>query len=59
MSDWDCCLRLSSQGGFRLYPASIIPRLHFIANAKAVGFDLMAINELFQLQSTKAANLLN
>ena len=47
-----------SQGGFRLYPASIIPRLHFIANAKAVGFDLMAINELFQLQETKAASQL-
>lgn len=45
-----------SQGGFRLYPETIIPRFQFIANAKAVGFDLTEIKELFQLQSTKAAS---
>lgn len=43
-----------SQGGYRLYPESIIPRLYFIANAKAVGFDLSEIKALFQLQETQA-----
>lgn len=40
-----------SQGGFRLYPEEIVPRLRFIANAKSVGFDLSEIKALLQLQS--------
>ena len=42
---------MRSQGGFRLYPEDIIPRLRFIANAKSVGFDLGEIRALLQLQS--------
>ena len=45
-----------SAGGFRLYPASIIPRFHFIANAKAVGFDLSEIKTLLALQSSRASS---
>ena len=45
-----------SQGGFRLYSESIVPRLYFIANAKAVGFNLTEIKALFQLQSTQVGS---
>lgn len=39
-----------SAGGYRLYPASLIPRFYFIKNAKAVGFDLSEIKYLLSLQ---------
>ena len=42
-----------SQGGFRLYPESVISRFHFIKNAKAVGFSLEEIKELLSLQQNK------
>ena len=42
-----------TQGGFRLYPESVISRFHFIKNAKGVGFSLEEIKELLSLQQKK------
>jgi len=43
-----------SEGGFRLYSEAIIPHVHFIANAKAVGFELSEIKGLLALQANHA-----
>jgi MerR family transcriptional regulator, copper efflux regulator len=40
-----------SKGGFRLYPENLVPRFHFIKNAKAVGFALAEIKALIELQN--------
>lgn len=40
-----------SDGGYRLYPESLIPRFRFIKNAKLVGFSLDEIKELLLLQA--------
>jgi len=47
-----------SQGGFRLYPESVISRFNFIKNAKAVGFSLDEIKELMAFQHGKLKSLL-
>jgi DNA-binding transcriptional MerR regulator len=43
-----------SNGGFRLYPESLIPRFYFIQNAKKIGFDLTETKNLLELQTNKA-----
>ncbi len=40
-----------SDGGYRLYPETLIPRFQFIKNAKLVGFSLNEIKELLFLQN--------
>lgn len=45
-----------SQGGYRLYPESIIGRLNFIHNAKSVDFDLKEIKSLIDLQDSTASS---
>lgn len=42
-----------SEGGYRLYPEDVIPRFHFIRNAKSVGFSLEEIKILLDLQKSK------
>lgn len=42
-----------SAAGYRTYPEAIVSRLRFIINAKAVGFTLQEIRELFALQEQK------
>ena len=41
---------LRRTSGYRIYPESIINRLHFIKNAQSVGFTLDEIGELLILQ---------
>ena len=41
---------LRTEAGYRIYPESIISRLHFIQSAKDAGFTLVEIKELIQLQ---------
>lgn len=45
-----------SKSGYRLYPKKLIPRFHFIQNAKSVGFSLNEIKELLALQQKKNAS---
>ncbi len=42
---------LRSDGGHRLYDGTMLTRLHFIRNAKLVGFTLDEIDELLALQN--------
>lgn len=44
-------------GGFRIYPESLVPRLYFIKNAKAVGFNLEEIKMLLMLQKNRSPSL--
>jgi DNA-binding transcriptional MerR regulator len=44
---------MRSSGDHRLYPESVASRLHFIRNAKEVGFTLEEIKELLTLQENK------
>ncbi len=45
-----------SEGGYRLYPEEVIPRFHFIRNAKAVGFSLEEIKtKISQLKKMQKA----
>ena len=48
-----------SQGGYRLYSESLVPRFNFIKNAKAVGFSLTEIKKLLSLQQNKQASSQN
>ena len=45
-----------SNGGFRLYPESILTRFYFIKNAKAVGFELKEIKDLLDFQVHKKSS---
>lgn len=45
-----------SEGGFRLYPESLIRRFHFILNAKLIGFDLKEIKLLLDLEHNQASS---
>ena len=47
-----------SEGGFRLYPESIIPRFYFIQNAKFIGFDLTEIKNLLDLEMNQSSTRL-
>ncbi|MFZ0219566.1 MAG: heavy metal-responsive transcriptional regulator [Candidatus Aquirickettsiella sp.] len=43
-----------SEGGFRLYPESLIRRFYFIQNAKLIGFDLNEIKNLLNLETNQS-----
>ncbi|OIZ94982.1 hypothetical protein A1D18_02440 [Candidatus Rickettsiella isopodorum] len=43
-----------SEGGFRLYPETIIRRFYFIQNAKLIGFDLSEIKSLLNLETNQS-----
>lgn len=45
-----------SEGGHRLYPETLMPRLLFILNAKLVGFSLEEIHTLLELQQHKSSS---
>lgn len=48
-----------AEGGYRIYPQATIERLHFIRRAKQLGFTLVEIHNLLQIdgeQSCAAAN---
>ncbi|MGC1853936.1 MAG: heavy metal-responsive transcriptional regulator [Candidatus Aquirickettsiella sp.] len=45
-----------SEGGFRLYPESIIRCFYFIQNAKLIGFDLSEIKNLLNLEKNQSAS---
>lgn len=42
--------------GYRIYPESILQRLHFIARSKDLGFSLQEIGELLTLQTDPEAS---
>ncbi|MDQ5899311.1 MAG: hypothetical protein QG624_230 [Pseudomonadota bacterium] len=43
-----------TEGGFRLYPKTIIRRFYFIQNAKLIGFDLSEIKNLLNLETNQS-----
>jgi DNA-binding transcriptional MerR regulator len=43
-----------SEGGFRLYPESLISYFYFIQNAKLIGFDLNEIKLLLDLETNQS-----
>ena len=43
-----------SEGGFRLYPKTIIRRFYFIQNAKLIGFGLNEIKSLLNLETNQS-----
>lgn len=45
-----------SKGGYRLYEADAVTRLHFIKNAKEADFSLEEIKELLSLQQKKVSS---
>lgn len=45
-----------SEGGYRLYGADAVTRLHFIKNAKEADFSLEEIKELLLLQQKKTSS---
>lgn len=45
-----------SEGGFRLYPESLIRRFYFIQNAKLIGFDLSEIKNLLDLETSQSSS---
>lgn len=45
-----------SEGGFRLYPETIIRRFYFIQNAKLIGFDLSEIKSLLNLETNQSSS---
>lgn len=45
-----------SEGGFRLYPESLIRRFYFIQNAKLIGFDLSEIKSLLDLETYQSSS---
>jgi len=42
-----------SQAGYRMYPPEVVKRVHFIKQAKAVGFSLKEIKELLSLKTAE------
>lgn len=46
-----------SEGGFRLYPETLIRRFAFIQNAKLIGFDLSEIKNLLDLETYQSSSL--
>ncbi|OJA00804.1 hypothetical protein BEV13_02335 [Rickettsiella grylli] len=45
-----------SEGGFRLYPESLLRRFYFIQNAKLIGFDLNEIKNLLDLEMNQSSS---
>lgn len=48
--------KVNRRKGYRIYPESIIDRIHFIKNAQSVGFTLEEISELLRLQEEKGTS---
>jgi len=43
-----------SSAGYRIYPPEVVKRVHFIKQAKAVGFSLKEIRELLSLKASES-----